>query len=230
MKERSPGMHRHRSEVEVRNTPYRSEVLSRLLAGHSMKRISVAMQKEPKTISELCSQMVREANVTPTRIHSFLIDWVLSQPDPAGFVRAARDPSGYDLFFNESRLHDAFMTKKRRMQFYEYRDRRLGINGIEQKMDWKGLAWSFNNGHFAGYISDQEVSALRIFGETKDLGEVAQIMGAPLQTVKSHYLHDASLKLGISVGSRLTTMQTWLESLALGIVKPVQPSVQINML
>lgn len=209
-------------------SPYRRVLIDGLLAGHPLKGIAHSLDKKPKTVAETYAAMARETGNPTKGISGLIINIVLSHPDPTQFVRDRRDPNGYMLSFNEERIKKGLLTKTRVQQWYEYKDRRLyPEEGMDQSassaLRWSALAQRYNHGYFVGYFKPEEIAAYRDFGVNQSVSDVAADSGAKDSTVRTHYLHDTSLKLGISTGSRLTTLQTWLELACLDLLAPYPP-------
>lgn len=230
-----------RNEVHILRTGNRVKMIENVLAGKTLKESAYDLGVKPPAQKITFNRMTEESGVMPKTAEALVATIVLSQPDPVGFVRKARDPRGSYFYFKSDLLENkktgkvkdkdytsGFMSSRRTNQWYEYRDQREipdELYGDVATGDfahhWTRLSSRFEGGRtFDDYISPREIVFLKLWGEHKSHTAVAKHMELDIQSVYHTLLHPVSFKLGISAGNT-TMLQVWLESLCLGLLAPL---------
>lgn len=220
--------------VDVINTKARYEVVSAVLTGKPLKQIAQQRRIRANSLSSLLGEMKNHAG--SESFEEFMVDLVLSQPDPSLFVRTIRPPTNENLFFRHEgllqrdpaagvrRRRAEFLSDARVKQMYEYADRRshmeefVGDIPSHNFVDrWLSMGSFFTEDAGRGFLTPLEQQYLHIYTSGKSVEGVAYRLNISLSRAQK-VGSQIAFKLGISTG-KLVSLQCWLEAAALGVIQ-----------
>ncbi len=247
--ENSPVSHEPvRKRYDILTTPLRLKLVKNILAGDPLGQPAAAERglAEMRGATAILRHAIKDTG--HTSVSQFIVDLVLSQPDPILFVRQHRPLASDRVYFDPENLEDRpqgtktehkknpFLTDAQVSQLRAYANFR---NRLPTKVEyprenwvirWKQSAAFLANPIMEGFLNPDMVKFLEEYTQENDREGARIKLGYSKDKVK-HLIKQTNLQLGLTSGrwNKLSLLQLWLEVVALGVVGDMpQPKIAIT--